>query len=60
MTHRFQARNGVKASRFSEIKKAGEADGGQVGLCVIGGMEGLEEDESPEIDLPFTYISRQK
>lgn len=61
MTHGFQAGNGVKASRFSETKKVeGEADGGPMGLCVIGDMEGLEMDESPEIYLPFNYMSRHK
>ena len=54
----------MKASRFWEIKKTeGAAGGGQAGLCVIEDMGvgvGLEEDESPEIHLPFNYMSRHK
>ena len=41
----FRPGNGVKGTRFSKRREIGSAGHGQVELCVVGGMEGLEAVE---------------
>lgn len=47
----------MKGTRFSERREIGSAGRGQVELCVVGGMEGLEADEYLEVYLLVNYTS---